>query len=109
MIQQKLQLKLQQKLSPLQIQTIKLLEIPTIELEDRIKEELESNPALEEGEELSKEESISKLKEKVEKIRILEEEGPWYNRFYKSGKHSRINDKYKSFKPQTKKKGTRNK
>ena len=45
-----------------------------------------------------KEESISKLKEKVEKIRILEEEGPWYNRFYKSGKHSRINDKYKSFK-----------
>jgi hypothetical protein len=56
-----------------------------------------------------KEESISKLKEKVEKIRILEEEGPWYNRFYKSGKHSRINDKYKSFKPQTKKKGTRNK
>ena len=56
-----------------------------------------------------KEESISKLKEKVEKIRILEEEGPWYNRFYKSGKHSRINDKYKSFKPQTKKKWTRKK
>lgn len=56
-----------------------------------------------------KEESISKLKENAEKIKILKEEGPWYNRFYKPGKHLRINDKYKSFKPQTKKKWTRKK
>lgn len=56
-----------------------------------------------------KEESISKLKENAEKIKILKEEGPWYNRFYKPTNHSRINDKYKSFKPQTKKKGTRKK
>ena len=56
-----------------------------------------------------KEESISKLKENAEKIKILKEEGPWYNRFYKPINHSRINDKYKSFKPQTKKKGTRKK
>jgi RNA polymerase sigma-54 factor len=40
---------LQQKLSPQQIQFIKLLQIPTSELEMRIEEELESNPALEEG------------------------------------------------------------
>jgi len=38
-----------QKLSPQQIQLMKLLQIPTASLEQRIKEELESNPALEEG------------------------------------------------------------
>ncbi|QIL76351.1 MULTISPECIES: RNA polymerase factor sigma-54 [Hymenobacter] len=42
---------LSQKLSPQQIQFIKLLQIPTAELETRIKEELEVNPALEEGDE----------------------------------------------------------
>ena len=42
---------LSQKLSPQQIQFIKLLQIPTAELEARIKEELEVNPALEEGDE----------------------------------------------------------
>jgi len=40
---------LQQKLSPQQIQFIKLLQVPTAELEARIEEELEVNPALEEG------------------------------------------------------------
>lgn len=40
---------LQQKLSPQQIQFIKLLQIPTVELDARIEEELEINPALEEG------------------------------------------------------------
>ncbi|WP_026462187.1 RNA polymerase factor sigma-54 [Adhaeribacter aquaticus] len=48
---QRLDLKqlLSQKLSPQQIQFIKLLQIPTAELEARIKEEMEVNPALEEG------------------------------------------------------------
>ncbi len=46
-----LQQKLQQKLSPLQIQVIKLLEVPSMELEQRIKKELEENPALDEGRE----------------------------------------------------------
>jgi RNA polymerase sigma-54 factor len=41
---------LQQKLSPQQIQFIKLLQVPTAELETRVEEELEINPALEEGE-----------------------------------------------------------
>ncbi|MFM7329423.1 MAG: RNA polymerase sigma-54 factor, partial [Bacteroidota bacterium] len=42
---------LQQKLSPQQIQFIKLLQVPTAELESRIEEEIEINPALEEGNE----------------------------------------------------------
>jgi RNA polymerase sigma-54 factor len=46
---QKLQQKLLQKLSPQQIQFIKLLEIPTLHIEERIKKELEENPAIEEG------------------------------------------------------------
>jgi RNA polymerase sigma-54 factor len=49
MLKQRLQQKLQQKLSPQQIQVIKLLELPTMQLEQRIKEELEVNPILEEG------------------------------------------------------------
>jgi len=40
---------LSQKLSPQQIQFIKLLQIPTVELNSRVEEELEQNPALEEG------------------------------------------------------------
>lgn len=51
MLKQSLQQKLLQKLSPQQIQLMKLLQVPTMELEQRIKEELEVNPALEEGRE----------------------------------------------------------
>jgi len=49
MLNQSLQQRLQQKLSPQQIQVIKLLEVPTLELEERIRQEMEENPALEEG------------------------------------------------------------
>ena len=49
MLKQRLQHKLLQKLSPQQIQLMKLLQVPTVELEQRIKEEIEENPALEEG------------------------------------------------------------
>ena len=51
MLKQRLQQKLLQKLSPQQIQMIKLLEVPTLQIEQRIKKELEDNPALEEGQE----------------------------------------------------------
>jgi RNA polymerase sigma-54 factor len=56
---QKLQFtqQLLQKLSPQQIQFIKLLQLPTIELESRIEEELEINPALEEGKERNEEQT----------------------------------------------------
>jgi len=47
-IRQSQYLKLQQKLLPQQIQLMKLLQLPTLALEERIKEELELNPALEE-------------------------------------------------------------
>jgi RNA polymerase sigma-54 factor len=47
MLRQSNQLRLLQRLSPQQIQLMKLLQIPTANLEERIKEELEENPALE--------------------------------------------------------------
>lgn len=49
MLRQTQQQKLLQKLSPQQIQLMKLLQIPTANLEERIKEEIEENPALEQG------------------------------------------------------------
>jgi RNA polymerase sigma-54 factor len=48
MLNQRLQQKLLQKLSPQQILLIKLLQVPTIALEQRIKQEIEENPVLEE-------------------------------------------------------------
>lgn len=50
-LKQHLAQKLEQRLSPQQIQLMKLLQVPTIELDQRIKQEIEENPALEEGEE----------------------------------------------------------
>lgn len=57
-----------QKLSPQQIQLMKLLQVPTYLLEQRIKEELEINPALEEGdtEPLDELEPFSSLREEEE-------------------------------------------
>lgn len=52
------QQKLQQKLSPQQIQLMKLLQVPTANLEDRIKEEIEENPALELGAEDDEDKSL---------------------------------------------------
>ena len=45
-------LALQQKLSPQQILLMKLLQIPSIALEQRIKQEIEENPALEDSDEI---------------------------------------------------------
>lgn len=60
-VMQKLSLNqsLQQKLSPQQIQFIKLLQVPTAELENRIEEELELNPVLEEGADEQEEEDTN--------------------------------------------------
>lgn len=49
MLRQSLSQKMMQKLSPQQIQLMKLLQIPTATLDQRISEELEANPALDEG------------------------------------------------------------
>ena len=48
MLKQSLHQKLAQKLSPQQIKLMKLIQLPTIELEQKVKEELEENPAIEE-------------------------------------------------------------
>ncbi|MDG1057205.1 MAG: RNA polymerase factor sigma-54, partial [Flavobacteriaceae bacterium] len=51
MLKQFLQYKLSQKLSPQQIQLMKLIQLPTQAFEQRLKQELEENPALERGKE----------------------------------------------------------
>ena len=51
MLKQHLQFKLSQKLSPQQIQLMKLIQLPTQAFEQRLKQELEENPALEKGKE----------------------------------------------------------
>src|SRR5215203_4856549 len=61
-LSQSLQQKLLQKLSPQQIQLMKLLQVPTANLEERVKEELEENPALE----LSDDEHADSLENKDE-------------------------------------------
>ncbi len=48
-LKQQQELKQTQRLSPLQMQVIKLVELNTVEVEDRIKQEVEDNPALETG------------------------------------------------------------
>jgi RNA polymerase sigma-54 factor len=50
-LKQSLEQKLLQKLSPQQIQLMKMLQLPTQAMEARVKEEIEVNPALEEGRE----------------------------------------------------------
>ena len=53
--------KLQQTLSPQQIQMIKLLELPTMQLEQRVKQEIEENIVLEEEENASDDEEAQKI------------------------------------------------
>lgn len=77
MLNQQLSQKLLQKLSPQQIQLMKLLQVPTAALEQRIKEELEVNPALEEGVEESEEKALMDDEEKgseEEELSEFEEE-----------------------------------
>lgn len=65
-LSQSLQQKLLQKLSPQQIQLMKLLQIPTANLEERIKEELEENPALEQADEEYKDEYAEDIRDEFE-------------------------------------------
>ncbi len=96
MIKQELGLKQQQKLSPLQIQTIKLIELPVQELEQRIRKELEENPVLDdnppekkdEAEEEPRDVSLSEIDEDdpipAYKLRVNnwgKDEKPQYNTF----------------------------
>ncbi|MFI3322638.1 MAG: RNA polymerase factor sigma-54 [Rikenellaceae bacterium] len=58
-----------QKLSPQQIQMIKLLELPAIQLEQRIKQEIEENPVLEESENSSNDDIIASHKVNIDDIK----------------------------------------
>jgi RNA polymerase sigma-54 factor len=71
---QGLQQKLQQKLSPQQIQLMKLLQVPTALLEERVKEEMEENPALEMGEERTEQDEIMPDEESTEDTQGLDED-----------------------------------
>ena len=51
MLRQHLHYKLSQKLSPQQIQLMKLIQLPTQAFEQKLKQEIEENPALENGKE----------------------------------------------------------
>lgn len=74
MLKQRLQHKLLQKLSPQQIQLIKLLEIPTMQLNQRVKKELEENPALEEGADVDFDNQDDDIKEEKEQDELSLEE-----------------------------------
>jgi RNA polymerase sigma-54 factor len=73
MLQQKLNQKMLQKLSPQQIQLMKLFQIPTALFEQRIKEELESNPALDEGSLTDQDDEVEAPEEKEEEDEIFDE------------------------------------
>ena len=74
MLKQSLSQKMMQKLSPQQIQLMKLLQIPTATLDQRIKEELEANPALEEGDEEEEHEQYAEVETAAEANAEGEEE-----------------------------------
>lgn len=65
-------LKQSQRLSPLQMQMIKLIELNSVELEDKIKQEMEENPALDEG--ADKNESDDAVNSEDEYAEVLSEE-----------------------------------
>ena len=78
-ISQKQLLKQQQTLSPQQIQMIKLLELPALQLEQRIKQEIEENPVLEEEEDQREnEEGDGKPKEISVDEYLREDDTPSY-------------------------------
>lgn len=74
-LSQSLQQKLLQRLSPQQIQLMKLLQIPTANLEERIKEELEENPALEVSEENHEDEYSDEAKDEIDSTDDYEVDG----------------------------------
>jgi RNA polymerase sigma-54 factor len=60
-LKQFLQFKLSQKLSPQQIQLMKLIQLPTQAFEQRLKQELEENPALDTGKDTNTEDSLDEF------------------------------------------------
>ncbi len=97
MIRQRLSQKLLQKLSPQQIQLMKLLQVPTALLEQRIKDELEANPALEEGneekeDEFSNEESSDSSNDELDVTDYLPDDDDMAAYKMRSGTRSKSNE-----------------
>lgn len=92
---------LRQKLSPQQIQFIKLLQVPTAELETRIEEEMEINPALDEGREENpedlgengEEEQIEDNEDEVNIEDYLQDDEWGGYKMYGDGNHAEEDDK----------------
>jgi RNA polymerase sigma-54 factor len=72
MLRQSLQHKLQQKLTPQQIQLMKLIQLPTMAFEQRLKQEIEENPALEEGKEKEEKDEFDNTDELEDKGEVIE-------------------------------------
>ncbi|MBL4708000.1 MAG: RNA polymerase factor sigma-54 [Flavobacteriales bacterium] len=96
MLKQSLQQRLLQKLSPQQIQLMKLLQLPTVALEQRVKEELEVNPALDEGSDTSEDEEEERHEERddakdehedIDLSDYLDDDTPDYK--YQASNHSK--------------------
>ena len=73
MLKQQFNLKLSQKLSPQQIQLMKLIQLPTQAFEQRIKQEIEENPALDTGKEKSQDDNDEFSNENSEEYEANEE------------------------------------
>lgn len=65
MLKQSLNFKLSQKLSPQQIQLMKLIQLPTQAFEQKLKQEIDENPALEKGKEANEEDEFSNQEEQT--------------------------------------------
>ena len=75
MLNQKLQLKLSQKLSPQQIQLMKLIQLSTLEFEQKLSTEIEENPALDTiNENLDSENDEFEVEDNLEKDEFIEDE-----------------------------------
>ena len=75
-LKQNLSQKMMQRLSPQQVQLLKLMQVTTMDLEQRIKDELQNNPALEEGDggKAQDEVSISQLGDGAEDVHVNDDD-----------------------------------
>ena len=75
MLNQKLQLKLSQKLSPQQIQLMKLIQLSTLEFEQKLSTEIEENPALDTiNENIDSENDEFEVEDNLEKDEFMDDE-----------------------------------
>ncbi len=75
MLNQKLQLKLSQKLSPQQIQLMKLIQLSTLEFEQKLSREIEENPALDTiNENIDNEKDDFEIEDNFEKDEVVDDE-----------------------------------